>query len=211
MPDEISGELSLTYIVIHPHAAVRAASSATEAEANISKVPCLMVAARKRKMPRNVGFGDQVNCRLISFRLITEPSSFFFIPLEPHCLTHDNRSLFASWHHCALASDSGQPLLFLWSPHVLVATTLWCEFVTVTDALQIFRAPRSNLQPVARAENATNEWVLTRRGPAAGSLIKDLEQTLLDVTSVLVYPSFALTLNPTRKTNLPSSSPLRKL
>ena len=85
-----------------------------------------------------------------------------------------------------------------------MATTLWRGFLTMTYDLQIFRAPRStSCKPVARAENATNEQVLTRRGPAPGSLIKDLGQTLSDVTSVLVYPTFTLTWNPSRKTNIP--------
>jgi hypothetical protein len=84
----------------------------------------------------------------------------------------------------------------------------------VTGALQIFRASRStNLQPRrTTGGDATNVWVLTRRGPAPDSLINfsGAETVRYYSTSVLVHPSFSLALNPLRKTNFSSSFPLRK-
>jgi len=96
--------------------------------------------------------------------------------------------------------------------------TLGYGFAAVTGALQIFRASRlTNLPLVTWAENATNE-----RGcvgvdkKMTGAMFADQgfgaeTVTASDITSILVYPSFAPALNPSRKTNISLPSLLRKL
>jgi len=96
--------------------------------------------------------------------------------------------------------------------------TLGYGFAAVTGALQIFRASRlTNLPPVTWAENATNERggvgvdkkMTGARFANQGSGAEIVAAS--DITSILVYPSFAPALNPSRKTNLFLSSLLRKL
>jgi 4-coumarate--CoA ligase len=54
IPDEFNGELPLAYVVLHPHAAVRAASSTAEAEAikaEISKVRSIKTRSAAAALP----------------------------------------------------------------------------------------------------------------------------------------------------------------